>query len=585
MESKTSFLLKFIIPYKRKMIWVIVVTIFKSILVMAPPIIIKVLFDEVIIGGNRDPFVMLAALLLVIPIGLALSTFSQVLNMAILGQRVIFDIRNAIFRHLEEMSLRFYNKFGTGLLINRLMGDTTTMQSVLTNSLIVVIADLVICVIACVAAILINWQLGCILLIVISLFIANYKYLKYRLIESKRQTLATMDKMTEGVQERLSLNLTVRSYGREVDEHDLFSEQTEESVHYGSISGTGTVDFASNTELLTFLGWGAIYFTACSMYLDGIMSYGSVIAFTTYAMQVLTPAVRFSNLARQLQDVGVAMDRIFEIYREEPELNDPENPVTVNDMKGVVDFDNVNFHYEKHIPVLKQFDLHVNAGETIALVGKTGCGKSTVLNLIFRFYDVIDGSIRVDGVDLRDYCVRDLRQHFGIVLQEPMLFEDTIANNIRYADMTMSMERVIESAKMAELHDYIMEYESGYETLVGGRYGLTLSAGQQQQLTIARAIAAEPAILVMDEATSNLDSESESRIQRALDRILKNRTCFIVAHRLSTIRNASRIVVMDLGEILEVGSHDELVNIKNGHYRALYEKHLESGVFEDEPNA
>jgi ATP-binding cassette, subfamily B, bacterial MsbA len=581
MESKFAFLLKFIVPYKRKMSWVIVVTIIKSILIMAPPMIIKVLFDEVIVGGDREPFFMLALMLLVIPIGLALTTFSQVLNMAILGQRIIFDIRNAIFRHLEEMSLRFYNKYGTGLLINRLMGDTSTLQSILTNSLITVVSDLVICLIACIAAILINWRLGSILVVIITLFVVNYQYLKYKLIESKRQTLETMDKMTEGVQERLNLNLTVRSYGREIDEHALFSEQTDESVHYGSISGTSNVDFASNTELLTFLGWGVVYFVACSMYMDGIMTYGSVIAFTTYAMQVLAPAVRFSNLARQIQDVGVALDRIFEIHREEPELNDPEEPVTVDNMKGSVDFDHVNFHYNKGTPVLRDFDLNVKAGETIALVGKTGCGKSTVLNLIFRFYDVIDGAIRIDGIDLRDYRVRDLRRHFGIVLQEPMLFEDTIANNIRYADMAMSMDRVIEASKMAELHDYIMEYEHGYETLVGGRMGLTLSAGQQQQLTIARAIARDPAILVMDEATSNLDSESEARIQRALDRVLVNRTCFVVAHRLSTIRNASRIVCMDHGTILEIGSHDELVQIDGGHYRALYEKHLESGVFEE----
>ncbi len=580
-NSKIHFLFTFLRPRLRQLLLMCGITVIKAVLVMIPPLVVKQLFDRVISGGDHDRFVVFSVMLLAIPFGIAVTTFAQVMSLAVLGQRVIFDVRTALFRHLEQLSLRFYNKFGTGMLVNRLMGDTTTIQTVMSTSLVTVISDIVVCTVACIAAILLHWRLGLVLILIVVLFVVNYRYLRLRMLESKRRALRAIDRMSAGVQERLNLNLTVRTYGREETEHETFSEQTREAVQYGMNAGTSTVDFASNTELLTFLGWGVVYFSGCAMVLRGSMTYGGVIAFTAYAMQVLQPAVRFSTIARQIQDVSVALDRLFEIHRETSEVQQPPAAFKPKDLSGRIDFDHVRFHYEAATPVLTDFDLHVEPGETIALVGPTGCGKSTVLNLLFRFYDVIDGRLRIDDRDISTYDLRALRRHFGIVLQEPMLFEAPILENIRFARPRLAPAKVEAAARLAEIHEFIRDLDDGYDTILGGRYGISLSAGQQQQLTIARAIAADPRILVMDEATSNLDSESEARIQRAMDRVLSGRTCFVVAHRLSTIRNASRIAYIEAGAIRELGSHDELMALAGGCYRELYLKHIESGSLEE----
>jgi ABC-type multidrug transport system fused ATPase/permease subunit len=242
-----------------------------------------------------------------------------------------------------------------------------------------------------------------------------------------------------------------------------------------------------------------------------------------------------------------------------------------------VDFNNVFFEYEAHRPVIRGLDLHVEPGETIALIGPTGCGKTTVLSLLLRFYDIRGGELLVDGVEVRSYDLHSYRRHFGIVLQEPLLFSTSIAENIRYGRPSATQEEIEAAARVAEIHDFVMTLPGKYGTLVGD-YGVELSVGQKQRINIARAVAANPAILIMDEATSALDSESEHAIQKAMDRVLKGRTCFVVAHRLSTIRNADKIVLLDQGRIAEIGRHDDLMSIPDGRYHDLYTKHMGAGV-------
>ena len=249
-------------------------------------------------------------------------------------------------------------------------------------------------------------------------------------------------------------------------------------------------------------------------------------------------------------------------------------------MRGEVDFKNVEFHYEEGKSVLKDITIHCNPGDTTALIGPTGCGKSTVLNLILRFYDITGGELLVDGHDIRKLDLHQFRKQFGIVLQEPLLFGVSIRDNIRYSRPMASDDEVIAAAKAAEIHDFVMTLKDGYDTLVGD-FGIELSVGQKQRITIARAICADPAILIMDEATSSLDSDSEQAIQRAMDKVLAGRTSFVVAHRLSTIKNATQIILLDSGYIQEQGTHDELMAIPNGRYHELYTKHMGKGVIED----
>jgi ABC-type multidrug transport system fused ATPase/permease subunit len=313
------------------------------------------------------------------------------------------------------------------------------------------------------------------------------------------------------------------------------------------------------------------------MVLNGTASYGDVTAFSAYAMQLLWPAVRFSQLAQQLENVRISADRLFEILDEAPQVSQRPDARVLERAAGQVDFENVHFAYVPDRPVLQGFDLHVRPGETVALVGPTGCGKTTVLSLLMRLFDVTSGVVRIDGRDVRDITVDSLRRQFGIVLQESMLFTVSIADNIRYARPSATRAEVEMAARVAEIYDDIVALPRGFDAVIGDR-NVQLSVGQKQRLAIARAVLANPAILVMDEATSALDSQSERAIQIAMERFLKNRTAFIVAHRLSTIRNASRLILIEEGRIVEIGSHDELVVLPNGRYRHLYETYSGKGL-------
>jgi ABC-type multidrug transport system fused ATPase/permease subunit len=375
-------------------------------------------------------------------------------------------------------------------------------------------------------------------------------------------------------------NLTVRTFGAEAREQDIFRLHSGQALDLVRSSQDATNRFTMNTMLLRDIGRTIIYFLGCALVLRDEASYGDVIAFTTYSMQLLAPAVRFSSIAQQMQDVKISVDRIFELFDEQPEIR-ADTGAVVPRARGDVEFDHVDFWYEPEAPVLRDISFRVAPGETIALVGPTGCGKSTILSLLLRFFDVKGGAIRLDGKDVRATDVHSLRRQFGIVLQESLLFNVSIADNIRYSKATAGMEEIVHAARIAEIHDVIEALPQGYASLVGGR-DVQLSVGQKQRLSIARAVLADPAVLIMDEATSALDSESERAVQAAMDRFLVGRTSFIVAHRLSTVRNADRIILLDKGVIQEMGSHDELMRIPGGRYHGLYDKHSGKGIIRDD---
>jgi subfamily B ATP-binding cassette protein MsbA len=572
---------RFVRPYRNRLLALFFLTVFLSVLVMLPPLVMRAVINNVLTEGRRELFPALAICMIALPVLTALARYTQTIGIAYLGQRFVYDIRVTLYQHLMSLSQRYFHKNSAGKIVNRLMGDSGIVQQMVTAQSINIISDLVCATFAISATFLISWRLALLLCVIVTIFVVNYRMNIGRIRTATKGARTAGDRMSGGVQNRLAANVAVKTFGAEPRENLVFHEHSVATLGLGREAMLASNTFSMNTQLIQALGRSSIYFLGCAMVLSGDLQYGDIVAFTAYSMQLLGPAVRFSELVRQLQNVSIATDRLFEVFAEEPEITTDPEAVPTKQLRGEVDFENVSFHYEEGHPVIRDFSLHVEAGQTIALIGPTGCGKSTILSLILRFYDICGGRLSIDGIDIRKIELHSLRRQFGIVLQEPLLFNVSIYENIRYGRSDATREEIIAAAKVAEIHSFIEGLPDGYDTIMGDS-GVEISVGQKQRITIARAVASEPSILIMDEATSALDSDSEQAIQKAMDRVLKNRTCFVVAHRLSTIRNADQIILLDDGLIAEKGNHDELMAIPDGRYRELYEKHMGAGVIAEE---
>jgi ABC-type multidrug transport system fused ATPase/permease subunit len=578
-ESRLQRVLSFLYPYRWHMAWLVGLTAGLSVLAMVPPLLTRAVINRVITNGERSLLFTLGSLMLLMPVLNALCSYLQVMGTAYVGQKFVMDFRGALYRHLLSLSMRFYGREPVGKTVNRLMGDTGVLQSVLTVSSVQIVSDFVCSAFAITVTFSLNWRLASLLILIVVLFVVNYKLNIARIRRVTRGYRGAEDRVAGGVQNRLVADLTVKTFGKEDREHGVFRAQSQASLDLIRASEEASNTFSMNTALLRDVGRIVVFFLGCALVLQDRATYGDVVAFTTYAMQLLAPALRFSYLARQIQDVRISMDRLFEIFDEKPEIVTPPNAFLPRRVRGLVDFNHVMFHYQKDRPILRDIDFHVTPGEMVALVGPTGCGKSTILSLLMRFFDVVDGSIRIDGHDVREMDLRALRRQFGIVLQESLLFNCSVTENIRYSRPTASPKDVENAARVAEIHDEIMDLPDGYRSEIG-REEIQLSVGQKQRISIARAVLADPAVLIMDEATSALDSESERAIQLAMGKLLAGRTSFIVAHRLGTIRNAHRIILLDKGRIREMGTHEQLMAIPRGRYRSLYNRHAGRGLIQ-----
>ena len=573
-------ILVFLRPYKKHMLWLLFTTAVVTLINLFPPLVTKELIDTVFTQGRTEDFFFLSVLMIVVPMGVIIFGHLQRITMAYLGQHFIFDIRNSLYRHILGLSLRFYSQNSAGKIVYRLMGDSDVIQQLITGQAPCILADSVTASFAIFVTFSISWRLALLLLGILLVFVLNFRLTRKKIIFFSRSSRQAYDRLSGGVQNRLVANIAVKTFGAEARENATFHEQSAAALTFEKRQGISENNFWMNVNLIQSVGWSLIYFIGTASVLKGDMTYGEVTAFTAYTMAMLWPAVRFSQIVNQLQQVAISTDRLLEIFDAQPEIRDSADASPLpSPIRGEVELDNVQFHYEAGIPIIKGISIHCNPGDTIAFIGATGCGKTTILNLLMRFYDVIGGEIRLDGKDIRKIPLKQLRSQFGIVLQESLLFSVSIRENIRYARPDATMEEIIAAAKAAEIHDFIEKLPDGYETIVGDQ-GIELSVGQKQRINIARAICANPTILVMDEATSSLDSDSELAIQSALARVLKGRTSFIVAHRLSTIRNATQIILLDHGEIVEQGNHEQLMAIPNGRYHELYTKHMGKGVID-----
>lgn len=570
---------RFIQPFRGKLLFALFLTVVMTVLGMAPPIVTRYIVDDVVQAGKWG---MAPAILMIM---LAINFTSAGLNLwnniiiYFVSQRFVFDVRRELYLHLQRLSLSFYEKMGTGRLMNRIMGDVSNIQSMVTWQTISIVNDVISFCVGIVMTFYLNWQLALVTLAILPFYFLNYYFFVKRIRRKNIAVWQKMDRVSNIVQERLRGTRMVRSFVNEERESQAFAVGTRE-VQAEALEGAQLgAAFSGASTLINGLGYTAIYCLGCYMVIVGKMSYGDVAAFGAYVFRILHPALRFTEISNMLQQTAISVDRVFEVMDAQPDVKEAPDAYELPPIRGRVEFRDVWFEYVPGEPVLKGINLVVEPGQTVALVGHTGCGKTTLTSLLMRFYDIKSGQILIDGHDISKVTLKSLRRQVGVVLQESILFNTSIRQNLRYGKKEARDSEVIACAKIAEIHDFILSKPDAYDTVIG-EGGIKLSVGEKQRMSIARAVLTNPGILVLDEATSSLDSKSESLIQKALQNVMKNRTSFVIAHRLSTILNADMIVVMEKGNILERGTHWELLERPDGAYRQLYEEQFAKGRHE-----
>ena len=561
----------FIRPFKGRLLLAVGLTGGMTLLGMIPPLMMKYVIDDIVGMGQWHMAPAILVTMLLVNVLSAGGGFLNNVVIYVVGQHLVFDIRRALFKHIQGLSLRFYEEMGTGKIMSRIMGDVSRIQNMVTWNTISIVNDIISFGFGIVVIFYFSWKLSIITVALLPFYILNYAFFVKRIRRKNVAVWRKMDRVANSLQERIRGTRLVRSFTSEGRELEAFSEGTRDVLDT-SLEGTAlSATFSGTSGLLSGLGFTVIYCLGCYYVIQGEMTYGDVAAFSAFVFRVLQPAVRFTEVSNLLEQTSVSVERIFEVLDSTPDVVDKKKAKDLPPIAGRVQFKDIHFSYVPGEPVIKGVDLDIPAGSTVALVGHTGCGKTTLTSLLMRFYDVQRGSIEIDGYDISHVTMRSLRRQVGAVLQESILFRATIKENLRYGDPQASELDIMAAGRAAEVHDFVMTRESGYDTLIG-EGGIHLSVGEKQRVSIARAILANPGILILDVATSSLDSRSEALIQKALENVMENRTSFVIAHRLSTIVNADIIVVMDQGVVVESGSHEELLQKPDGAYRQLFEE-------------
>ena len=573
-------LLQFLRPYAARLAGALGLTVLLGVLGMAPPLIVMYIVDEVIVAGRWEMLAITAALLVAVPVLTAGLRVANAFALSYASHRLIMNVRLSMYKHVFRLSMRFHDEMGTGKVMSRMMGDVATVRQMVSMKMLRIVTDLISIVAALGICYGLNWKLAMLMTFLMPLYVVNYRIFVGPIRTSRRLWRQKMDDVSVGLQERLSGVRLVKAYGREKRENRAFAEETREGLDFAMQTETHHASARSGFWVVTGIRNTMIFCLGCYFVIQGEMTYGGVMAFLAYAMRVFEPVMNLMNVGIALQDMMVSVDRIYEILDHPVEIRDAPDAEELPGVQGHVVFDNVGFEYKDGEPVLKNICLDVQPGQMVALVGHTGCGKTTLTSLLMRYYDVTEGAIRVDGLDIREVRIRSLRNQVGQVLQDSVLFNMTLRENLCYGKPDAPEQDIIDAARVGEIHEFTMRTRDGYDTRVG-EDGIKLSVGEKQRLSIARAVLTHPAILILDEATSSLDSLSEALIQKAMANVLKGRTSFVIAHRLSTVVKADLIIVMDRGEIVERGTHDVLMQIPNGTYRHLVEQQFtesESGV-------
>ena len=561
-------LIRYMKPYKNKVILSVTLMIISSFVSLLGPYLIKIALDDIIPSGNLLNLVTLSVIYALSLILVSAFMKQRIITMGKVGQDILVDMRKDLFVNLQTLPFSYYDSRPHGKILVRVVNYINSLSDLLSNGFVNLIADTVTLIITVIFMFVLDYRLALVSLLGLPLLMTVIMSIKKAQRRAHQKLSSKQSNMNAYVHESINGIKVTQSFSREEENMRIYKDVCKQYS-----------DAWMDSVKLNFLVWPSIDIISVAsvalIYLFGILVFdssikvGVLVAFIGYVWRFWAPITNIGNFYNTIINAMAYLERIFETMDEKPLIHDKEDAVTLPTIEGHVEFKDVTFMYEEDNPILKNININIQSGESIALVGPTGAGKSTIVSLISRFYDINEGEILIDGIDIRDVTLKSLREQMGIMLQDSFIFSGTIMDNIRYGNLEATDEEVIAAAKVVRAHDFIMEFENGYYTEVNER-GSRLSVGQRQLISFARALLADPKILILDEATSSIDTQTELLLQKGLDELLKGRTSFIIAHRLSTIKNSSRIMYIDNGSIVECGTHDELMSLK-GHYYNLYQ--------------
>ncbi len=524
--------------------------------------------DGYIIPGNLQGLASIVLLMSGIYFATSLATWFRTYMMAGVAQRTVRNMRNELFAKLQTLSLRFFDQRTHGELMSRLTNDEENISRVLGEGVAQFVSSIITLVGVATMMLLLNIHLALVSLVTIPLMVFLTKWISKRTRRGFREQQKNLGILNGFIEENITGQRVVKAYGREQDTFSRFEKANRDLQAAATRAQTFALVLAPLTNFVNNISFAIVAAAGGWMAIRDLITVGTIAAFLSYARQFGRPLNQIANLYNSIQSALAGAERVFEILDEKPEIADLPAAHSLDEIHGEVIFQNVCFGYETDVPILKHVNFHAESGQTVALVGPTGAGKTTVVNLLTRFYDINSGSITIDGHDIRHLQKASLRRQLGIVLQDTFLFSESVMENIRYGRLDATDDEVFAAAKLANADHFIRHLPQGYNTLLSER-GSNLSQGQRQLLAIARAALADPGILILDEATSSVDTRTEIHIQEALLRLMEGRTAFVIAHRLSTIRNADQVLVINDGEIIEYGTHSELLS-QHGFYHNLY---------------